>query len=68
MIEVKDVIEKHGLKRYVVMRANLKNRFAIVIMQGLDEWKKYSPVSTPLFCCELGNYYAVEYTNRKDKS
>lgn len=56
IINMDDVIKKHGLRRYVMMRSCLNNRFAVVINEGLDKWKQYSPCCTPLFCAELGIY------------
>ncbi len=60
VMNMSQVIERHGIRRYVMMRAVLKNRFTIVISHALDEWKEVSPVCLPLFCAELGNYYSYD--------
>ena len=69
MIEIKDVIEKHGLKRYVAVRQKLSNRFATVINSALDVWKSHA--TTRRFCIpalfhSLGNYYDDKY--KKDST
>lgn len=66
MIELKDVIENHGLKRYVAVRQKLNNRFAVVINDALDTWERHANTRKfciPLIFISLGNYYDTKYTN-----
>lgn len=64
MIELKDVIATHGLKRYVFVRQLLNNRFAVTINDALDIWKSHTytrKYCTPAILIPLGNYYDNKY-------
>ncbi len=68
LVLMKDIIEKHGLKRYIVIRQTLSNRHAVVIDHALSTWERHA--NTRKFCIPfifiaLGNYYDNKYTTVK---